>query len=108
MPEGTNIYRVIGDGQNPKGAFWTYDLPTNKAELYGGTAVRPEWNNGTPFVEYTVPEGGLKIWDGPTASQRVIDDVDDFMLEGGSTQIFIPDKVRADFPDLPINNMIWD
>lgn len=39
----------------PKGAFWTYDLPTNKSELYGGTAVRPEWNNGTSFVEYTVP-----------------------------------------------------
>ena len=108
LPEGTTIYRVFGDEQNPKGAFWTYDLPTNKSELYGGTAVRPEWNNCTSYVEYTVPEGGLKIWDGPTASQRVIDDVNDFMLEGGSTQIYIPDDIRANFPNLPLNNMIWD
>ena len=60
------------------------------------------------YVEYTVPEGGLKIWDGPTASQRVIDDVNDFMLEGGSTQIYIPDDILANFPNLPLNNMIWD
>lgn len=107
LPEGTKIYRVFGVEQNPKGAFWTYDLPTNKAELYGGTAVRPEWNNATSFVEYTVPKGGLKIWEGPAASQRVVEDVDDFMLEGGTVQIYIPENLRANLPDLPINDMIW-
>jgi hypothetical protein len=107
LPEGTKIYRVIGDGQNPKGAFWTYDLPAKKEDLYGGTAVRPEWNNAKWYVEYIVGQGGLKVWDGPTASQRVIDDVNDFMLEGGATQIYIPDKIRASFPDLLKKDIIW-
>ena len=58
--------------------------------------------NSTSYVKYTVPEGGLKIWDGPTASERVINYVDDFMLEGGSIQIYIPDKIRANFPNLTV------
>lgn len=44
----------------------------------------------------------------PTANQRVVDDVDDFILEGGSTQIFIPTKIRDLLPELPINSMTWE
>ena len=108
LSEGTKIYRVIGDSQNPKGAFWTYELPKTKADLYGETAIRPEWNNGKWYVEYTVGKDGLKVWHGPTASQKVIDYYDDFSLLGGEIQIYIPDKIRAGFPDLSKNDMIWD
>ncbi|RJG36822.1 hypothetical protein, partial [Motilimonas pumila] len=107
LPEGTKIYRVYGDGQNPKGAFWTYELPSSKADLYGGTAVRPEWNNGKWYVEHTVGKDGLKVWDGEVASQRVVDHVDEVMLTGGDIQIYIPDSVREVMPELNRNDISW-
>jgi hypothetical protein len=65
-----------------------------KAELYGGTAVRPEWNSGTHYVEYTVPEGVLKVWEGTTTSQAILDDIMEVSLPGGATQIYIPQGYR--------------
>jgi hypothetical protein len=64
---------------------------TNKG---GGTAVRPEWNGATHYIEYTVPEGGLKIWEGPTASQPVLKGVDERSFAGGAIQIYVPDPYR--------------
>jgi len=94
LSPGQKIYRVIGDVQNPAGGYWTYELPMSKADVFGGTAVRPEWNNPTKYVEYTVPEGGLKVWDGPAASQRLLDGIDDVSLSGGAFQIYVPEPYR--------------
>ena len=98
------LYRVLGPDQSSMGGFWTYELPTLKSQLYGGTAVRPEWNAATHYVEYTVPQGGLKVWDGPTASQKILDGIDEVNLPGGATQIYIPDPYRqvgSGFENLP-------
>lgn len=94
LSPGQKIYRVLSSGQKPSGGFWTYELPRGKAGLFGDTAVRPEWNGATHYVEFTVPEGGLKIWDGPTASQPVLNGIDEVNLPGGGIQIFVPDPYR--------------
>ena len=96
LSPGQKIYRVLDQTQNPAGGYWTYSLPTNKAQLYGGTAVRPEWNAATHYVEYIVPSNGLKVWDGPAAKQAILDNVNQAHLPGGATQIFIPDMIRQD------------
>jgi hypothetical protein len=96
LSPGQKIYRVLDQTQNPAGGYWTYSLPTNKAQLYGGTAVRPEWNAATHYVEYTIPSSGLKVWDGPAARQAILNDVNQAHLPGGSTQIYIPDMIRQD------------
>ena len=60
---------------------------------------------GTHYIEYSVPEGGLKVWEGPTASQPILDDINEVSLLGGATQIYIPAPYRQtenDFKDLPI------
>jgi hypothetical protein len=110
LSPGQKIYRVLGDGQAPDGGYWTYQLPSSKAELYGGTAVRPEWNAATHYVEYTVPSGGLKVWSGATARQPILKGVDEVNLPGGDSQLFIPDPYRQignEFENLPLNPMNW-
>ena len=94
LSPGQKIYRVLSADQRASGGFWTYELPKNKAGLFGDTAVRPEWNGGTHYVEYTVPEGGLKVWDGPTASQPLLDGFEEMSPPGGGIQIFVPDPYR--------------
>ena len=104
LAPGQKIYRVLGENQSSQGGYWTYDLPASKADLFGGTAVRPEWNAATHYVEYIVPSGGLKVWDGPAASQRIIDEIDEVNLPGGATQIYVPEpnrQVGSGFENLP-------
>ncbi len=110
LSPGQKIYRVLGEDQLPDGSFWMYSLPTSKADFFGGTAVRPEWNAATHYVEYTVPPSGLKVWDGTTARQPILDDVGTVHLPGGKTQIYIPDALRQvgnDFENLPLKLMNW-
>jgi hypothetical protein len=60
-------------------------------------------------VEYIVPEGGLKVWDGPTAAQPLLEGFEEISLPGGGIQIFVPDpyrKIGNEFDNLkmiPIN-----
>jgi len=81
-------------GGNPAGGYWTKQIPNNVGDVIGGTAVRPELNSFEKFYEFEVPPGGLKIWEGGTARQRVTDGVDDYILPGGDQQIFIPQVLR--------------
>lgn len=92
LPAGTKIYRVTGG--NPAGGYWTKQIPNDVGDVIGGTAVRPEWNSFEKFYEFEVPPGGLKIWEGGTARQRVTDGVDDYILPGGDQQIFVPQVLR--------------
>jgi hypothetical protein len=92
LPEGTKIYRVTGG--NPYGAYWTKQVPNDVGDVIGGTAVRPEWNSFEKFYVFTVPSGGLKVWEGGTARQRVADGVNGYILPGGAPQIFVPQVLR--------------
>ena len=49
-------------------------------------AILPDWNQDGKYVEYTVPPGGLPVWRGKTASQKV--DGTTYQLEGGHEQFY--------------------
>ena len=91
LKKGTVIYRVYGDGQNPGGSFWTLEMPNSKADLYGGTAVKPAWNNHTRYIEFTVGDVEIPVWKGQVASQSILDEIEtvEYYLKGGSEQLWI-------------------
>lgn len=88
LPEGTKIYRVVGDGTNPSGSFWSRNLPDTEAGWRSDAAVKGEWNGDGGFVEYTVPKGGIPAWTGEAAPQPA--GAPGYILEGGGDQVWIP------------------
>jgi hypothetical protein len=90
LPEGTKIFRVIDKDSNPNGSYWTTTDPRAMFESqwrsYG--AVKGEWNGDGAFVEYEVPQGGMKVWWGEAAPQMSSDGVN--TLSGGGNQIWAP------------------
>ncbi|RZK29947.1 MAG: hypothetical protein EOO63_07925 [Hymenobacter sp.] len=59
LKPGEKIYRVTNDPSvDPyakTGGYWTHTPPAQLAEVIGGTAVMPEWNNFQRVYEFTVP-----------------------------------------------------
>src|SRR6056297_4311331 len=100
LKPGTKVYRVFDDiDAFNNGGYWTFELPSSKANFYRNTAVRPEWNGGTKYVELTVPSEGLPVWRGNAANQRILNEIDDWTLLGGGEQVFIPYDIRTNHPD---------
>ena len=64
LPPGTRIYRVIDEKNKVAGVWWTTELPANKTAWRREYAVKDSWNDNGCYVEYVVPEGGLKAWGG--------------------------------------------
>ena len=58
--------------------------------------MKPSWGNGmTEVIEYTVPEGGMVVWEGPAASQPIGEPPSpNHHLPGGENQIYIPEEYR--------------
>jgi hypothetical protein len=108
LQPGEKIYRVACDpatdpyGQT--GGYWTRTPPAQLADVVGGTAVMPEWNNFARVYELTVPPpdpataGSLPAfhaWEGPTAAQPVSGlypekQANGYCLAGGAPQLFLP------------------
>jgi hypothetical protein len=95
LKPNTKLYRVCPENRGG-GAYWTLEPPKELGDVIGGTAVLPEWNNFAKVYEYTVPAGGIKVWVGPAAKQRVSGKilVNDYYLEGGTVQVVIPEDYR--------------
>jgi hypothetical protein len=93
LPEGSTLYRVCNDGWDQfTGGYWTRTKPKSIAEVIGGTAVQPEWNSFKNMVVYTVPAGGIWVWKGLAATQKLSNNytiVNPF-LGGGAEQILVP------------------
>ncbi|MDI9864357.1 hypothetical protein QM480_08470 [Flectobacillus sp. DC10W] len=93
LPEGTKLYRVCNDGWDQfTGGYWTRTKPTQISEVIGGTAVQPEWNSFKNIVEYTIPAGGIWVWRGLAAAQKLSNNLNigQPYLAGGGEQILIP------------------
>jgi len=90
LPAGQKIYRIIDSESDPNGSFWiTTDPRTmSEKEWRSGWAVKGEWNGDGAFVEYEVPQGGMKVWSGEAAPQMSSDGVN--VLRGGGNQIWVP------------------
>jgi hypothetical protein len=98
LPEGTKLYRVVGDGSNPAGSFWARDLPATEAQWRSDSAVLGQWNGDGGYVEYTVPPGGLPAWTGEAAAQPAA--LPGYVLKGGGDQVVIPPNTIT--PSAPI------
>jgi RHS repeat-associated protein len=78
----TTVYRVIGDGGNPAGSFWTRVKPQGSLQSVIDSALDQNWGNtATQVVEARIPAGTV-IYEGVAASQG--------SLVGGGNQIYIP------------------
>jgi hypothetical protein len=112
---GEKLYRVTSDPLNDPyamtGGYWTRTPPTGLAEVIGGTAVMPEWNNFQRVYEFTAPpyadpvakEPKFHVWEGPTAAQAVSGDYPDkinngYCLPGNAPQVFITNNLSRN-PD---------
>lgn len=113
LRKGTVLYRVIGGaGSYPTGGYWVLDKPAGYADVIGGTAVQPAWNAFEVMVEYTIPAGDtMKVWKGLAARQPVAGTenmyydryMQQYHLEGGLEQIFVPNVYR-DFQNEEVYN----
>jgi len=99
LSKGDKRYRVIDSQSNPNGGYWTTTDPRTmtEAQWRSGAAVKGEWNRDGAFVEYEVPQGGLKVWSGEAAPQMSSDGVN--VLRGGGNQVWVPaDSLKASPP----------
>ncbi len=93
------LYRVTSPGNGAAGDFWiTEDVwnkvqnaPDPKAAWRKYSAVWPDWNGNGQFTVLEIPrEQSLKVWQGPAASQKRLDQPDlNAHLEGGWDQVWV-------------------
>lgn len=110
---GAVMYRVIGgEGSYPTGGYWVLDRPTGYADVIGGTAVQPEWNAFQVIVVYTLSaKDTMKVWKGLAARQPIAGTsnkyydnyMQDFHLEGGMDQVYVP-VVYRDYQNEEVYN----
>src|SRR5260370_15189611 len=82
LSEDTILYRAIGDGGNPNGAFWTSTPPAGPLQSVIDSALDQSWGNtATTTITRTFP-AGTQIFEGAAAPQGG--------LVGGGNQIYIP------------------
>jgi hypothetical protein len=82
LSEDTTLYRVIGDGGNPNGSFWTSTQPAGPLQSVIDSALDQSWGNtATTTITRTFPSG-TQIFEGSAAPQGG--------LVGGGNQIYIP------------------
>lgn len=104
IPAGEVLYRVIDPGSVDNSICWMREAEfrklRSKDDWRRHFAVKVNWNANGEFVTYTVPPGGLKAWEGTTASQPYKDasGVVRYTLEGGYTQIVVdPAQLEKSF-----------
>ena len=109
LKPGEKLYRVACDPATDPygrtGGYWTRTPPAGLAEVVGGTAVMPEWNNFREVYEFTVPDPATDpdaptyhAWEGLAAAQPVSNFYEEkadngHCLAGGENQLFIPSKL---------------
>jgi hypothetical protein len=129
LQPGETLYRVACDPATDKfgrtGGYWTRTPPAALADVVGGTAVMPEWNNFQQVYKFTVPDPALDptaptyhAWEGPAAAQPVSNyyeekNANGHCLAGGENQLFIPSKLAFDpqfgnhIQDVSFENKTW-
>lgn len=103
LPEGTILYRVVDPTSNDNSICWMkaleYAKLKKREDWRRRFAVWASWNSNGEVVQYIVPKGGMKVWEGKTASQVLKDSKGQiqtangsgamYVLEGGGTQIVL-------------------
>ncbi|MEN1928099.1 hypothetical protein WCE37_03710 [Luteimonas sp. MJ250] len=105
IPEGEVLYRVVDPASVDNSICWMrkseFEKLKNKDDWRRHFAVKANWNANGEFVTYTVPRGGLQVWEGPAASQAYKDATGAarYVLEGGYSQIVL-DPAHLDVTQL--------
>ncbi len=104
LPKGTVIYRVVDPKSFDNSICWMTEAEfkqlSSKREWRERFAVWGHWNGNGEYVRYTVPEGGLPVWRGTTASQELQDygagkavaadaKGNTFWIDGGAEQLVV-------------------
>lgn len=95
LNEGDVLVRVVDPASSDNNICWMrkaeFDRLKSKDEWRRYFAVKANWNANGEYVTYTVPKGGLNVWEGPAASQAYKDGADKvlYTLEGGRNQIVL-------------------
>lgn len=93
IPPGETLYRVVDPDSYDDGVFWMreseFKALKSKSQWRRRFAVWGGWNRNGEYVTYTVPPGsGLKVWEGPAASQELRPG-SAYTLEGGGPQLAV-------------------
>lgn len=87
------------------------ELPESKAVWRSNFAVPKYWNKNGQYVEYTVKEDGLPVWEGKVATQLAKDkdgvDIESWIVKGGGNQLFSPNALEDIPNDLPVKLTPW-
>jgi hypothetical protein len=91
LKAGSVLYRVIGAGGNPTGAYWTNRLPAGtEADWRATFAVFSWWNGGSCLERYIVPKHRVvRLWEGMVAPQ-MDEGRPGYYLIGGAWQYWVP------------------
>ena len=95
LKEGDVLVRVVDPASSDNSICWMrkaeFDKLRSKDEWRRYFAVKANWNANGEYVTYTVPRGGLNVWEGPAASQayKSADGKVLYTLEGGRNQIVL-------------------
>ena len=89
LEAGTKVYRVVGNGSDPAGGYWTA-TPPDPATWRHDLAVLHDWN-GNGAIETAVLDKPVTAWVGTTASQPVVDADNNLVgyYPGGAEQLYI-------------------
>jgi hypothetical protein len=82
LSDEQTLYRVIPDGGNETGSYWTNIPPTGPLQSVIDSALDPLWGNTATNVVTSKIPAGTTIYAGTAAPQRG--------LVGGGNQIYIP------------------
>lgn len=91
LKAGAVVYRVIGSGGNPQGAYWAnVPPPATEASWRALNAVFLSWNGASCVEKYTVPSRhSLFVWEG-RAGPQPDGGRPGFYLAGGGWQYWVP------------------
>jgi hypothetical protein len=94
ISEGEVLYRVLDPSSADNSICWMrkseFDKLKSKDDWRRKFAVWANWNSNGEYVTYTVPKGGIHVWEGAAATQKIMKT--DFTLEGGAIQIVLDPK----------------
>ena len=106
LKENTVLYRVVDPTSNDNSICWMrkseYIKLKKREDWRRRFAVWASWNSNGEVVQYIVPKGGMRVWEGKTASQVLKDSKGKvqtangrgamYVLEGGGIQIVLDPK----------------
>ncbi|MBW4497784.1 MAG: S8 family serine peptidase [Oscillatoria princeps RMCB-10] len=90
LEQPLTLYRVIPEGGNPTGSYWTRVKPQGNQQTIMDSALLPEWYTTPPTKVFKIEvPAGTRIYEGVVAPQT--SGKAPHTLPGGGNQVYIPE-----------------